>query len=64
MGEMHGRSEPSATALHLITPGVDTGMLDDTEQVYGRHIDTSGWERQSPDEWAEKILAVIRADRR
>ena len=50
--------------LHLITPGVNTGMLDDTEAVYGRYMDTSGWERQEPDEWAEKVLDAIRTDAR
>jgi short-subunit dehydrogenase len=52
------------STLHLITPGVDTGMLEDTEQVYGRYMDTSGWERQSPEEWTGKILTAIRADQR
>lgn len=51
-------------AMHLITPGVATDMLDDTEAVYGRHIDTSGWERQQPAEWADKVLDAIRRDRR
>ena len=50
------------TTLHLITPGVATGMLDDTEEVYGRHMDTSGWEKQSPSEWAEKVVEAIRSD--
>ena len=50
------------STLHLITPGVDTGMLDDTEEVYGRHMDTSGWERQSPEDWAEKVVHAIRTD--
>lgn len=50
------------TTLHLITPGVDTGMLDDTEEVYGRYVDTSGWEKMPADEWAEKVLAAIRSD--
>jgi short-subunit dehydrogenase len=50
--------------LHLITPGVNTEMLDDTESVYGRYMDTSGWERQEPDDWAEKVLAAILADAR
>jgi short-subunit dehydrogenase len=48
--------------LHLITPGVNTEMLDDTEAVYGRYMDTSGWEREEPDVWAEKVVAAIRAD--
>ena len=50
--------------LHLITPGVNTEMLDDTEAVYGRHMDTSGWEREEPEEWAEKVVGAIRADER
>jgi short-subunit dehydrogenase len=50
--------------LHLITPGVNTEMLDDTESVYGRYMDTSGWERQEPDVWADAVVAAIRADAR
>jgi short-subunit dehydrogenase len=50
--------------LHLITPGVNTEMLDDTEAVYGRYMDTSGWEREEPDEWAGKVVEAIRADAR
>ena len=34
-------------ALQLVTPGVDTDMLDATEEVYGRHMDTSGGTRSS-----------------
>ncbi|GAC1434861.1 MAG: 3-hydroxybutyrate dehydrogenase [Solirubrobacteraceae bacterium] len=52
------------STLHLITPGVNTGMLDDTEEVYGRHIDTSSWEKQEPDEWAGKVIEAIRDDAR
>ncbi len=48
--------------LHLITPGVDTGMLDATEEVYGRHIDTSGWEKLEPRVWAKRIVKAIEAD--
>ena len=50
--------------LHLITPGVRTDMLDATEQVYGRHMDTSGWDDVEPAEWAARTLrAVERGDR-
>jgi len=51
------------TTLHLVTPGVDTDMLDATDEVYGRHIDTSGWDRQPPDEWAAKVVAAIERDK-
>ncbi len=50
--------------LHLITPGVSTEMLDDTESAYGRYMDTSGWERQEPEAWAEKVVEAIRSDAR
>jgi short-subunit dehydrogenase len=50
------------STLQLVTPGVDTDMLDATEDVYGRYMDTSGWDKVSPAEWAEKIVAAIRDD--
>ncbi|NLT05142.1 MAG: SDR family NAD(P)-dependent oxidoreductase [Solirubrobacterales bacterium] len=50
------------TTLHLVTPGVDTEMLDATDEVYGGHFDTSGWDRQQPAEWAAKVLAAIEDD--
>ena len=49
--------------LHVVTPGVDTDMLDATEEVYGRHMDTSAWEKVAPAEWAEKVLEAVEADR-
>ena len=52
------------TTLHLITPGVDTEMLDATEQVYGTYLDTSGWEKQKPEQWAERVARAIRNDAR
>jgi short-subunit dehydrogenase len=49
--------------LHLITPGVRTDMLDDTEEVYGRHLDTSGWESVEPAAWAARVVRAIEADK-
>jgi short-subunit dehydrogenase len=51
------------STLHLVTPGVDTDMLDATEEAYGRHLDTSDWEKVSPEEWAQKVVAAIGDDR-
>ena len=48
--------------LHLVTPGVKTDMLAATEEVYGRHIDTSGWDRVEPDEWARRVVDAIESD--
>jgi short-subunit dehydrogenase len=50
------------SVLHLVTPGVETDMMDDTREVYGRHIDTSGWELQPAPEWAAKVVKAIRTD--
>jgi short-subunit dehydrogenase len=50
--------------LHLITPGVRTDMLAATEEVYGRHIDTSDWDRVEPADWAAKVVRAIEADAR
>jgi short-subunit dehydrogenase len=51
-------------AMHLVTPGVATEMLEDTDAVYGRHMDTSGWDRMPVEEWAAKVVDAIEADRR
>jgi short-subunit dehydrogenase len=50
------------SVLHLVTPGVATDMLDDTKQVYGRHMDASAWDDQPPDEWAAKVVRSIERD--
>lgn len=51
-------------AMHLVTPGVATDMLSATDEVYSRHMDTSGWDRVPAEEWAGKVLSAIEADRR
>jgi short-subunit dehydrogenase len=51
------------TTLHLVTPGVSTEMLDATDGVYGRHFDTSAWDRQEPADWAAKVVAAIESDK-
>jgi uncharacterized protein len=48
--------------LHLVTPGIDTDMLDATKEAYGRHMDTSDWDMHSPEDWAEKVVKAIRDD--
>jgi short-subunit dehydrogenase len=48
--------------LQLVTPGVQSDMMDATLAVYGRHMDTSGWDLQPASAWAEKVVAAIRSD--
>ena len=54
--------DTGVTTLHLVTGGVDTDMLGDTHETYGRHLDTSSWESQPASEWAAKVVAAIRGD--
>lgn len=56
--------ETGVHVMHTVTPGVGTDMLEATDDVYGRHMDTSGWDRMPPDEWAGKVVSAIEADRR
>jgi short-subunit dehydrogenase len=50
--------------LHLVTPGVATDMLKDTQATYAAHMDTSGWDSVAPEQWAARVVAAIEADRR
>jgi len=52
------------SVLHLVTPGVDTPMLAETDAIYGRHMDTSGWDKVAPAEWAAKVITAIEKDAR
>jgi short-subunit dehydrogenase len=47
--------------LHVVTPGVATDMLDETDEQYGRYADTSSWDRVEPAAWAAKIVGAIEA---
>jgi hypothetical protein len=48
--------------LHLVTPGVATDMLDDTREIYGRHMAADAWDDVPPQEWAGKVLRAIEND--
>jgi hypothetical protein len=45
--------------MHVVTPGVQTDMLAETDEQYGRYADTSSWDRIEPGEWARKIAGAI-----
>jgi short-subunit dehydrogenase len=59
--ELHGTG---VRVLHLVTPGVETQMLTATEELYGRHMDTTGWDHVPAEEWAERVIEAIKGDRR
>lgn len=50
-------------AMHLLTPGVATEMLEETEKVYGHHMNTSRWDRMPPAEWAKRVVSAIEQGR-
>jgi short-subunit dehydrogenase len=50
--------------LQLVTPGVESDMLDATRQLYSRHLDTSGWETIPAAEWARRVVDAIEHDKR
>src|SRR3954463_1716540 len=49
--------------LHLVTPGVRTDMLDATQDVYGRHMDTADWPSVEPSDWAARVVDAIESDK-
>ena len=46
--------------MHLVTPGVETDMLDATRDVYGAHMQTTGWPSVAPGEWADKVVEAMK----
>ena len=56
--ELH---DTGVSVLHLVTPGVETRMMDETKESYEGHTSTN-WPLQPPQEWAEKVVKAIRDD--
>lgn len=48
--------------MHLVTPSVDTALLDQTEAIFGRYMDTTKWTRITAGDWAAEAVAGIEAD--
>jgi short-subunit dehydrogenase len=51
------------SVLELITPGVDTDMMQQVQEQLDQHTDTSGWDHVDPDDWAAKVAAAIESDK-
>ena len=48
---------------HLVTPGVATEMMDETEAAYEPFVkDASGWGHNDPADWATKVVKGIEND--
>ncbi len=54
--------ETDLTVLELITPGVDTDMMEEVQRELGEHADTEGWDHVEPEEWARKVVTAIEGD--
>ncbi len=50
------------SVLELVTPGVDTDMMDEVKRIYEGHADTSNWDEVDPHDWAEKVAKAIESD--
>jgi short-subunit dehydrogenase len=48
--------------LELVTPGVDTEMMDEVQRVYEGHSDASKWDHVDPEDWAKKVADAIESD--
>jgi short-subunit dehydrogenase len=56
-------ADAGVTVLHLVTPGVDTEMMDEVQSDNEGHVDADGWGHVDPAEWAEKVADAIEDDR-
>ena len=54
--------QTEVSLLELVTPGVDTDMMDEVKQAYDGHSDASGWDRVDPEDWAGKVADAIESD--
>ncbi len=54
--------ETDVTVLELITPGVDTDMMDQVQRELDSHANTDGWDHVDPEDWAEKVADAIESD--
>ena len=48
--------------LELITPGIDTDMMQQVQQQLDAHVDTDGWDHVDPEDWAAQVVDAIRSD--
>jgi short-subunit dehydrogenase len=51
------------SVLELITPGVDTDMMQQVQEQLDEHTNTSGWGHVEPDEWAQQVIDAIESDK-
>ena len=52
-------ADTDVKVLELITPGVDTDMMDKVQEQLSPHVDTDGWDHVEPEDWASKVADAI-----
>ncbi len=55
--------ETEVSVLELITPGIDTDMMDQVQAQLSEHADTDGWDHVDPEDWARQVVDAIRSDK-
>lgn len=56
-------ADTEVTVLELITPGVDTDMMEQVQEQLGGHVNTEGWDHVAPADWADQVADAIESDR-
>jgi 3-oxoacyl-[acyl-carrier protein] reductase len=51
------------TVLELITPGIDTDMMQQVQDQLEPFTKTDGWDHVDPEDWAQKVVEAIRSDK-
>ncbi len=54
--------ETDVSVLELVTPGVDTDMMDEVKRTYEGHLDASKLDGVEPEEWARQVADAIEKD--
>jgi short-subunit dehydrogenase len=54
--------ETGVGVLELVTPGVDTEMMEEVKRAYEGHSNASGWDHVDPEDWAKKVADAIEKD--
>jgi len=54
--------ETDVTLLELVTPGVDTDMMDQVQRELDGHAETGGWDHVDPEDWAKKVVHAIESE--
>ena len=54
--------QTEVSVLELVTPGVDTDMMDEVKRTLEGHANGSSWGRLEPEEWAKQVADAIESD--